>query len=354
MSSPAPVYLVSGDDAGLVSQALSALLAEVADDAVVEEHGVSSRDEPLAIGAVLDACTTPPMFSGRRVVVVRDAALLDAAQAKALAAYLAEPLETTVLVLAAVLTSPSGSRRSVAAALLTAVKKVGRLLDVSPGSGRARSQWISDRIASSGLHLDPAAASRLAEHLGEDLGRLDGTLANLVAAYGERARVRLDDLEPFLGTKGAAAPWDLTDAIDSGDSTAAIGVLHRLLAAGERQPIQVLAGLHRHYAAMLRLDGVEDLDEAAAASLTGLRPFPAKKALAQSRRLGYGGLVDAVSLVARADLDLRGVSGLPGEVVLEILVARLTRQNRRRAGIAATTAAGPVAGARRRPARAAR
>ena len=53
------------------------------------------------------------------------------------------------------------------------------------------------------------------------------------------------------------APWDLTDAIDAGDTAAALGALRRLFGAGgvpsrcRSWPI-----LHRHYQAMLRLDGV--------------------------------------------------------------------------------------------------
>lgn len=351
-------YLLTGDDASLVGQSLGSLLAELtggaeSGSAVVEEHELTSRDEPVGIGAVLDACSTPPMFSDRRIVVVRDASLLDAAQAKALAEYLAAPLRSTVLVLAAVTVSPSGSRRSVPAALVKAVRGAGTVLDVSPGTGRARAQWLSDQLAASGLQLDRQASDRIAAHLGEDLGRLDGLLASLTAAYGEHARVHEAELEPFLGSEGGAAPWDLTDALDAGDAGLGLEVLRRLLEAGERHPIQVLGGLHRHYAAMLRLDGVEGLDESGAARITGLSPFPARKALSQSRRLGHERLVAAIELLAAADLDLRGVSGLPPAAVLEILVARLSRLSRGRSGSAGgNDGAGraPATGARR-PAR---
>jgi DNA polymerase-3 subunit delta len=104
-----------------------------------------------------------------------------------------------------------------------------------------------------------------------------------------------------------------------------------MLAGGERHPLQVLATLHRHVGAMLRLDGSDATDEASAAALTGLRPYPAKKALAQSRRLGHDRIVQAVLLVASADLDLRGRLGWPDGLVLEVLVARLARLARGRA-----------------------
>ncbi len=62
--------------------------------------------------------------------------------------------------------------------------------------------------------------------------------------------------------------------------------------------------------------------------------FVAKKALDQSRRLGHQRLTAAVLLLADADLDLKGASALPPELVAEILVARLSRLVRAKASSA--------------------
>jgi DNA polymerase III delta subunit len=77
---------------------------------------------------------------------------------------------------------------------------------------------------------------------------------------------------------------------------------------------------------MLRLDGAGVTSADQAAQLLGLRSsYPAKKALAQATRLGSAGVGRAIQLLARADLDLRGLTDLGGDVVLEVLVARLSR-----------------------------
>ena len=68
-------------------------------------------------------------------------------------------------------------------------------------------------------------------------------------------------------------------------------------------------------------------DEKQAAALLGLTgsTFPAKKALAQARRLGHDDAARAISLLAEADLALKGAIEWPEELVLEVLVARLSR-----------------------------
>ncbi len=101
-----------------------------------------------------------------------------------------------------------------------------------------------------------------------------------------------------------------------------------MLDAGGLAPVQVLATLHGHFANMLALDGDDLGNERDAAALLGTAPFVAKKALEQSRRLGSAKIAEAIQLIAAADLDVRGVSGLGPELVVEILVARLARQTR--------------------------
>jgi DNA polymerase III delta subunit len=52
---------------------------------------------------------------------------------------------------------------------------------------------------------------------------------------------------------------------------------------------------------------------------------PAKKAFDQGRTLGPERLHQAIQLLAEADLDLKGASGLDDDIVLDVLVARLCR-----------------------------
>ena len=94
-------------------------------------------------------------------------------------------------------------------------------------------------------------------------------------------------------------------------------------------PLQLMAILHGHYARLARLDGADRRSEAEAAEVLGIKPgFPAKKALTQYRRLGGDGVRRAIDLLAGADLDLRGATRPRPDVVMEILVARLSRLSR--------------------------
>jgi len=215
-----------------------------------------------------------------------------------------------------------------AKSLVDAVKKNGGdVVDtVPPTRARERSGWFEDQVTAAGLRLDQQALNLLASWLGEDAGRVQGILETLESAYGDSRILKVADVEPFLGEAGGVPPWDLTDALDRGDTTKALLLLHRMMRAGERHPLQVMAILHNHYTKLLTLDGADAGDEASVAAVLGIKPgFPARKALDQYRKLGNSGVVRAIALLAQADLDLRGAKEWPDELVMEVLVARLSR-----------------------------
>ncbi len=321
----AAVHLVRGDDPSLVRDAVRDLVEELVGDGdralVVDEY---AGDE-YPVGALADAAQTPPFLTDRRVVVGRELHRFRADELGPIVTYLADPLPTTSLVLV----WESGA---VPKSLLEAIKAAGGVrVDVDPGrNARDQRQWLADRVKASGLRLDKAAIDVIADNLGEDLSRATGVLDTLASTFGEGASLGAADVEPYLGEAGATAPWDLTDAIDRGDLAGAVERLHRLIGAGERHALVVLATLHGHVQRALALDGADVRTEKDAAALLGMKgsTFPARKALETARRLGSDRIAQAVQLVARADLDLRGARAWPPELVLEVLVARLARLSR--------------------------
>ena len=318
-----PVYLVRGDDPVLLADAVRRLTAALVgdDDAglALEEVEIDPSTDDRNLGALLDACLTPPFLTDRRVVVARNAGALVADDGARLVQYLDDPLDTTTLVLVT-------GGGTVPQKLVATVKAKGEIVEAGlPRQARERTSWLVDKLRHAPVKLDNRAAQQLGEHLGEDLSRLNGILEVLRTAYGHGATVTVDQLEPFLGEAGGVAPWELTDALDRGDAATAMALLHRLIKGGDRHPLVVMSTLHRHYGQMLRLDGAGARDEKAAAQLLGLKgsTFPARKALTQSRKLGSAKVQRAIALLAEADLDLRGQRSWPDELVMEVLVARL-------------------------------
>jgi DNA polymerase-3 subunit delta len=316
-----PVYLIDGDDPILVAEALGALVRDVLGDAdrslAVEDHAGDEVD----LAVVADGCATPPFLVERRIVVVRDVGRFSTDEVAPLVSYLEDPLSTTVLVL-------GGGGGQVPAKLVAAVRAQGHV-ESTKVEGRQAGDWFRNRLKRSSLRFEPDAEAALRDHLGEDVSRLVPILELLRSVYGEGARIGQEELEPYTGDPGSVTPWEFTDAIDAGQADRALGFLHRLLGAGGRHPLVVLAVLHRHLQSLLRLDDPAVRTEAQAAIAMGIAKgrstYPAKKALAAAARWGSAGIAEGIGLLADAEVDLKGASAWPEGAILEVLVARLCR-----------------------------
>ena len=316
-------HLLTGDDEAVLRSAVQTLVDELVGDddrtMMVDEFD----GEEYELRAVVDAAQTPPFLTDRRVVVARSVGRFSTDDVTGLLDYVGSPLDTTELVLV-------GGGGRIPKQLTDAVKADGTVVNTSPPTrARDRREWVAEQIKESGLTIRNDAVDSLVEWLGEDAGRLDGVLATLRSTYGLGHPISVDEVQPFLGEAGGVPPWDFTDAIDAGRTTEALQLLARMMHAGGRHPLQVMSILHNHYAALARIDGADVRSERDVMAVAGISsPFPAKKALQNYRRMGGPAVARAIELLAAADLDLRGQRELPSELVMELLVARLSRLRR--------------------------
>ena len=327
-----PVVLLKGSDAVLLNDMAVEVLADLVGDRdrneVVDHFG---GDEFDLADAVM-AASAMSMF-GDRIIVVRQGGRFGVDALSPLLSYLQDPNPTSTLLL--VWDRPLASSSSavpVPKKLVEAVKAAGGTVtdcDV-PAQAKLRQGWLDEHLAGATVKFVPAAKALVADRLGEDVARAPGLIRLLESSFPAGTKLTPDDIEPFLSTAGGVAPWDLTDAIDKGDVAKSVTTLRRMTGPGDRHPLQIIATLNTHFGRMLRLDGAAVRDEKAAAALLGMKgsTFPAKKAMEQARRLGSDRIADSIRLLATADVDLRGATALPGDTVLELLVARLAQLSR--------------------------
>ena len=329
-----PVYLLRGGDDILRGEALTRLL----DDLVAGGDRSLLIDEfdldTTTLGAAIDAAQTIPFLTDRRIVVARRFGRFSKGEDVAeLVAYLADPLPSTALVLVwekpvkpTDTGAPVSAKPAVPQALTKAVQAAGgEVIDPSP-SGKLDA-WVPAHLKEAGLDVDARAVRLVVESLGDAAGGIVELTTRLKGAFPPGTRLGVDQVAPLLGPAGGVAPWDLTDAIDRGDAAGALDQLHRMLRGGDRHPLAIMATLQSHYLRMLKLDGAGARNEKDAAQVLGIKgsTFPAKKALTQAAKLGSTGVQRSVALVAAADVDLRGARAWPGELIMEVLVARLAR-----------------------------
>jgi DNA polymerase III subunit delta len=315
------------DDHTLASRRRAGDSTESADDDD-DVRGSEGSTELPAFAALTTALQSPPFMTAARVVVVREIGNATTEQAQWLAAWIDDPLDGVHLVLVA-----GGGRTP--GALDKACKAKARV--VGPAA-ELTADVLQKELHDAHLKLAPDATKEIAAHFGDDAGRVPELVELLHATYGDDATLSLDAVELYLGELGTAGRFDLTNAIDRGDVGAALEALHRMLGstsavqAKPLHPMQIMASLVYQYQRLLRLDDPSIVTKEHAASALGMKSAGgARFPLEAARRLGSDGLRDAIRLLAQAELDLRGASGLDDRTVMDVLVARLAALSRRSA-----------------------
>ena len=192
-------------------------------------------------------------------------------------------------------------------------------LDGAPNRARDRNGWVRRRPI--GVRLNAAAVASWSATSGRMWGRWTGCCGRCRRRSG-----RAPCSAPSRSSRSSEMPVAyrrISPTPSTGRTSRAIELLGRMLGAGERHPLQVMAILQGHYGKLATLDGRELRTEADAARPWASSPATPRKAMEQARRLGGTSIRRAIDLLAAADLDLRSRRDLDSTLVIEILVARL-------------------------------
>jgi DNA polymerase III delta subunit len=318
----APVYLFAGEDAAAKAAALQTLKGALkVDEFNINEF--SGKDESQA-AEILSVCRTAPMFSERRLVVVRDVKL-GLAGRKALAEYPASPLPSAVLVVffPEALPNMKGIEKDPVLRAFTAHAETLVFGPLSPEEAALR---IRAEARKSGFTLEDAAVEAILEEAGTQWGIIQGELDKIRIFLKGKDSASTQDILACLGFRREAGPYELSNAIERRDLGCAVLVLRRMIEEGsdayELLPKISYAVNGQLKAKRLLKAGASEYELWGKVRVFGL---PRQRAfLAAIKGLSDARLVDDLRACLRTEVDLKTKSSsLDPAVELEQLVVRL-------------------------------
>jgi DNA polymerase III delta subunit len=192
---------------------------------------------------ILDhARNMPFFFSPWRFLVVKadkaELADLEDDEASVLKEFFASPTPQTVIV---VFFQGKLARTKALFKLFDSLpESVVEIEEMKPLKGATLVQWVEKKAEALGKRANSAAVERLIEVVGDDLRLVDAELLKLAAYVGEKKTIELADVLAVTDWGKSFDPWDLTRALETGDTGRAILVLDKTVADGT--PVQVLIG----------------------------------------------------------------------------------------------------------------
>ena len=306
-----PVTLIVGEEEFLVDRAVRQLIATVGADDVHDLDGTGLGAGELA------SLTSPSLFGGGCVVVIRSAQQAGKEAAAELTRYLKAPAEDVTLIL----THAGGAKgkdllaaaKAAPGASVIECPKVTRFAD--------RLDFIRAEFRRAGKRADDGAARALLDAVGSDLRELASACGQL-AADTEGASVTEAAVTTYYRGRAEATGFSVADRAVEGHLVQAVEQLRWALATGV-SPVLINSALAQGLRLLGRVGTApRGLNSAALAAEVGAPPWKIDRVRQQLRGWQPAGIAVALQAVAEADAQVKG-EGVSAGYALERAVRRI-------------------------------
>lgn len=314
---PASLYLVVGEEDLLRDLAIAALKRAVLGNGGDEFNYELFYGDEVSGSDIRNSVAAVPVFSPRRLVVVKSAEKLTAREGDQLLGCVQNPVESTTLVFV----SPKLDGRLKFSQALT---RAAMVVDCSPLRDAQWPSWIAQEAERVGVRLEAPAAHLLREVCGTSLYGLRSELEKLASYVPSDRSATAADVYLLRGVDPGASVFDLTQAIAEGSRGRVLSILARNLEAGEA-PLRILGSLAWQYRRLWKVKDLLTKGGREGEAARSLRMDP-RKVRPFLERFSEAHLQNALRLFLDTDSKLKGGSGSRPRMVLEGLLLKLCEE----------------------------
>lgn len=328
MASYPPVTMVVGEEEFLVDRAVRQALAQARAALAAEAGGGDGGDlhelEASALGVgELSALTSPSLFGGGSVVVVRNAQNAGKEIAAELAKYAKAPAPDA----AVILTHAGGAKGK---ALVTDLGKAGVHTISCPKLTRAseRTDFVRQEFRRVGRQADEGAVRALLDAIGGDLRELASAVDQL--ASDTEGRIGSAVVARYYRGRAEATGFSVADHAVEGRLNEALEQLRWALATGTA-PVLITSALATGVRLLGRVGAARGANANALAAEVGAPPWKIDRVRQQLRGWHPDGVGRALQAVAEADAQVKG-GGVSPEYALERAIRQIVAYRASAAG----------------------
>jgi DNA polymerase-3 subunit delta len=321
---PAPVTLVVGEEEYLVDRTVRDLTAQARAYLAATAFGAGDGDGGGDVHEIeggeltqgeLATFTSPSLFGGGSVVVIRNSQNAVKDVAAEIARYATQPAPDAVLILA----HAGGAKGK---ALVTDLKKAGAAVAEHPKITRIgeRAQFVKAEFRRVGRQADEGAVQALLDALGSDLRELASAVDQL--ASDTEGRIDANVVGRYYRGRAEATGFSVADHAVEGRLSEALEQLRWALATGT-SPVLITSALATGVRLLGRVGAApRNANPNALAAEVGAPPWKIDVIRRQLRGWEPAGVARAIQAVAEADAAVKGESVSAG-YALERAIRRI-------------------------------
>lgn len=320
-----PVYWLEGEESYFIDEIIN-----YAENKILSESEASfnltifyGKDADWA--EVINACKQYPMFSDKKVVLLKEAQSMKEKELERLESYINNPLSSTMLFVSHKDKKIDGKTK-----FAKLLKAKTELLSTKKLYPNQLPDWSRGMIQKLGLSIEQKALMLLVDHIGNDLSRIHNEIEKLAVNLKGRTTITEDDIEKYIGISKEFNVFELQDAIGKKNFEKAIRINQYFAANPKAAPIQmVLPALYNFFSKVYMVFGAGTYDEREIASVLGMgnNTYFVKDYLAAAKNFGQQGIERILLLLHEYNLKGIGINDKGTEdadLIKELLVKMMS------------------------------
>jgi DNA polymerase III subunit delta len=333
-------YVFHGEDEFRRAEELARYRAAVMEAGLGELNIAVYDGSNLSVNELINASSTLPFFSERRLIIVTDmlqqhekkATGRQAEEARQLIDYLPSVPDTTRLVFVeSVMLKASALLKALSAMPNGHVKAFPRLNPHRGDDAANLRRWVTARATAKGVSIDRGAVELLIQNVGNDLRQIDQELEKLAGHVAYEREICASDVRALVSGNPETTIFNLIDALGMKRRQQALQYLHALVAQSPEfgDGLYPLYMIVRQIGQMLSLKDLAQNQRLPAEALRkelGVRDFQLSKLTEQSALFTTDELLHLLDRALEVDKGIK-TGTLDPMLSLELLLVDATRRS---------------------------
>jgi len=314
-----PVYWLEGEEEYFIDKAIDFAEHHILSETEKSFNLTIFYGKDANLPEVINACRRYPMFAERQVVLLKEAQQMR--EVEKLESYLENPLQSTVFVV-----SYKEKKLDARKKFAKLIKEKGVLLTTKKIYDNQLPEWTQNLLQTKGLTINQKGLALLADHIGNDLTRIENEVNKICVNLGKRTSITEDDIELYIGVSKDYNVFELQSALAAKDLARSIRIIQYFEANPKAGPIQlVLPSLYSFFSKVFMIFGTGTTDEKTIAASIGVNPYFMKEYLLAARAYTYPGVEQVLLLLHQYNLKSVGVgdTGTEDASLLKEMVVKM-------------------------------
>lgn len=302
-----PVYWLEGEEDYYIDKAVHYAEHSILNESEASFNLTIFYGRDAAWADVVNACRRYPMFADKQVVLLKEAQHMR--DIEKLEPYIENPLVSTIFVVSYKEKKVDGRSK-----FAKTLKAKSVFISTKKIYDNQLPEWIQQLVHSKELTISPKGLALFADHIGNDLTRIENEIDKISVNLGKRKTITEEDIEEFVGVSKEFNVFELQSALATKDLAKAIRIIQYFEANPKAAPIQlVLPSLYSFFSKVFMVYGAGSMDEKSVAAAIGVTPFFVKQYLQAAKIYDYAGVEKVLLLLHQYNLKSIGVNSVNTE-----------------------------------------